>query len=132
MKNNAKTSKIPQSVVEDIKQKLESEKNQIEEDLKKIAVPNEKIPGDWQSKFPYGNSDSGTASLERQADEVEEYTTRLPMERKLEGRLAAVNLALKKIEKGTYGLCSNCGKAIPPERLEIFPEADLCVDCQKK
>ena len=44
MKNNAKTSKIPQSVVEDIKQKLESEKNQIEEDLKKIAVPNEKRP----------------------------------------------------------------------------------------
>jgi RNA polymerase-binding transcription factor DksA len=131
-KNNQKSSKIAKSVIQDIKQKLESQKEQIEQDLKKIAVPNEKIPGDWQSKFPYGNSDSGTASLERQADEVEEYTTRLPMERKLETRLAAVNLALKKIDKGTYGLCSNCGKEILQERLEIFPEADLCVDCQKK
>ena len=131
-KKTQKNKDIPQGALEGISSKLESEKKLIEEELSKIAVPNEKIPGDWQSKFPYGNSDSGTASLERQADEVEEYTTRLPMERKLEKRLADVNLALKKIEKGTYGLCSNCGNVIPPERLEIFPEANLCVDCQKK
>jgi RNA polymerase-binding transcription factor DksA len=127
-----KNEAISKTALEVVRSKLEAEKELIEGELKKIAVPNEKIPGDWQSKFPYGSSDSGTASLERQADEVEEYATRLPMERKLEKRLADVTLALKKIEKGTYGLCSNCGKVIPQERLEIFPEADLCVDCQEK
>jgi DnaK suppressor protein len=132
MAKKPQKTKIAPEILEEIKKKLESEKQLIESELSKIAVPNEKIPGDWQSKFPYGNHDSGTASLERQADEVEEYTTRLPLERKLEARLSAVNLALKRIEKGTYGLCSNCGEAIPPERLEIFPEAGLCVDCQKK
>ena len=130
-KKQQKNSKISKEVLETIKNKLESEKKTIEGELSKIAVPNEKIPGDWQSKFPYGNHDSGTASLERQADEVEEYSTRLPLEHKLEQRLAAVNAALEKIGEGTYGLCSSCGKAIPSERLEIFPEADLCVDCQK-
>lgn len=129
-KNNPK-SVIPAEELEKIKIKLEAEKDLIENELKKIAVPNEKIPGDWQSKFPYGNSDSGTASLERQADEVEEYTTRLPLERNLEIKLASVNKALEKIKKGTYGICDNCGKAIPAERLEIFPQANLCVDCQQ-
>jgi len=131
-KTNKKNAAIAEKTLEAIKAKLESEKETIESELKKIAVPNDKVPGDWQSKFPYGNSDSGTASLERQADEVEEYTTRLPLERNLETKLAAVNLALKKIAKKTYGLCSNCGKAIPQERLEIFPEANLCLNCQKK
>jgi len=46
------------------------------------------VPGDWQSKFPYGAGESGTASLERQADEVEEYTTRLPLERSLETKIS--------------------------------------------
>ena len=131
-KNTPKNTKISDGALKTIKAKLESEKELIEQELKKIAVPNEKIPGDWQSKFPYGNGDSGTASLERQADEVEEYTTRLSMEGKLEEKLAAVSQALKKIESGVYGLCSNCGKEIPAERLEIFPEANLCVNCQEK
>lgn len=131
-KKPQKNGKISETTLEAIKTRLESEKGSIEEELKKIAVPNEKIPGDWQSKFPYGSGESGTASLERQADEVEEYATRLSMEGKLEERLAAVTAALKKIDSGIYGLCSNCGQAIPPERLEIFPEAALCVDCQKK
>ncbi|HZL88078.1 MAG TPA: TraR/DksA C4-type zinc finger protein [Pirellulaceae bacterium] len=26
--------------------------------------------------------------------------------------------------------CSACGQRIPPERLELFPDATLCVDCQ--
>jgi len=69
--------------------------------------------------------------LERQADEVEEYTTRLPLEHSLETKLAAINAALERITKGTYGKCGKCGKDIPIERLEIFPEAGLCVDCQE-
>jgi DnaK suppressor protein len=49
----------------------------------------------------------------------------------LETKLAAINAALAKIANGTYGKCDKCGKNIPIERLEIFPEAGLCVDCQE-
>jgi predicted RNA-binding Zn-ribbon protein involved in translation (DUF1610 family) len=28
--------------------------------------------------------------------------------------------------------CAGCGQPIPPERLEIFPNTDLCVSCQGK
>ncbi len=28
--------------------------------------------------------------------------------------------------------CQSCGQAIPPERLEVFPDVELCVDCQRR
>jgi RNA polymerase-binding transcription factor DksA len=127
-KTNSKQGK---DSLEQIERKLEEERKAIETELLKIAVPNKDVPGDWKSKFPYGNGDAGTASLERQADEVEEYTTRLPLEHSLETKLAAVNAAIAKITAGTYGKCEKCGKDIPLKRLEIFPEARFCIECQE-
>jgi DnaK suppressor protein len=123
--------RIGKGLLEELKVKLEGERAAVEQELQKIATKNDKIPGDWKSKFPFGNSDSGSASLERQADEVEEYTTRLPIEHNLEIKLQDVNSALDKIKKGKYGLCENCGRMIPVERLKIYPAAKLCLDCQK-
>ncbi|KAB3535269.1 conjugal transfer protein TraR [Alkaliphilus pronyensis] len=45
--------------------------------------------------------------------------------------LTEIDRALNKIEEGTYGDCNICGKAIPEERLEILPEANICMDCGK-
>jgi len=128
----AKKPKIGRKFAAELKAKLEEEKLALEKELQKIAVKNEKIPGDWKSKFPFGNSDSGSASLERQADEVEEYSTRLPIEHNLELKLQDIDVALEKIKKGKYGACEQCKKAIPTERLLIYPTARFCLDCQKK
>lgn len=43
-----------------------------------------------------------------------------------------IRLALQAIEDGSYGTCSDCGRPIPPERLEALPEATRCVDCQRR
>jgi len=48
----------------------------------------------------------------------------------LEARLARVQAALRSIEKGKYGVCERCNKEIPTERLEVRPDATLCVTCQ--
>lgn len=40
--------------------------------------------------------------------------------------------ALARVEGGTYGRCVSCGKAIPAERLEAIPDADMCVECVEK
>ncbi len=114
-----------------IEKKLKTERVATETELLKIAVPNKNVPGDWESKFPYGSGDSGTSSLERQADEVEEYTTRLPLEHNLAAKLASIDKAIAKINSGSYGKCEKCGRQIPLKRLEIFPEALFCVDCQQ-
>jgi len=52
----------------------------------------------------------------------------LSLERKLED----IDHAIKQIQEGGYGFCEKCGKPIDPERLEIFPETTLCVDCKRK
>lgn len=45
--------------------------------------------------------------------------------------LSEIDAALQRIDDGTYGTCSNCGKEIQPERLEALPWAQLCIDCAK-
>ncbi|MDR2399037.1 MAG: TraR/DksA family transcriptional regulator [Endomicrobium sp.] len=46
--------------------------------------------------------------------------------------LSAVNDALAKIEKGIYGTCECCGKAIPLERLKAIPWTRYCIKCQEE
>ena len=38
--------------------------------------------------------------------------------------------ALRRIQDGTYGVCSDCEKRIPAARLQIKPESARCVACQ--
>jgi len=42
--------------------------------------------------------------------------------------LADIDAALKRIEDGSYGTCTRCGKEIGEERLEAMPWAALCID----
>jgi len=46
--------------------------------------------------------------------------------------LMALEDALRRIDKGTYGVCEECSEKIPPRRLEAFLAARLCVKCQSK
>ena len=57
---------------------------------------------------------------------------RLSLLEQLEDRFAEVEKAIKRIDERTYGICTNCGKMILPERLEALPYAQLCIDCQRK
>lgn len=46
--------------------------------------------------------------------------------------LDEIEEALRLIDRGTYGLCSVCGTAIPYERLEAVPATRRCVSCQDR
>lgn len=37
--------------------------------------------------------------------------------------------ALARLDSGTYGACTGCGDALPVERLELVPDAELCMTC---
>lgn len=39
--------------------------------------------------------------------------------------------ALQRIEKGNYGVCSDCSGPITAKRLDAVPWSDLCVQCQE-
>lgn len=122
---------MDKKTIKELKEKLEKEKVQIEKQLETFATKDEKLEGDWDTRFPHWNGGSGGAALERAADEVEEYTRLLPIEYNLELRLKNINLALKKITKGKYGICEKCKKQIPIKRLKVYPEARTCLKCKK-
>lgn len=46
--------------------------------------------------------------------------------------LKLVELALEKIESGSYGVCELCGTEIDRERLLEIPYVRYCVECQEK
>lgn len=111
----------------EVKNRLEKEKEALEKELNGFAEKDKNMTGDWDSRFPNFNG----GQLEDAADEVEEYSTRLPIEHSLELKLRDVNLALKKIDENAYGVCETCKKEIDLERLEIYPEARFCTKCKK-
>ena len=43
--------------------------------------------------------------------------------------IEAIDLALTRIEAGSYGRCEGCGKGIPAARLEALPAATTCLAC---
>jgi len=40
--------------------------------------------------------------------------------------------AIKRIDRGVYGFCQDCGKLIDKARLEAVPHAQLCISCKMK
>lgn len=44
--------------------------------------------------------------------------------------LEALEQAQGRIADGTYGVCEQCGAAIPPDRLAALPTARTCVQCR--
>ena len=77
-----------------------------------------------ESAFDNHLADTATETYDRELD----YS----LEENSEHVLAEIDAALKRIEDGTYGICTNRGEQIPVERLEARPYATLCIDCQRE
>ena len=45
--------------------------------------------------------------------------------------LSKLDLALKKIDDGTFGVCEICDEPIGKKRLEARPETGLCIRCKE-
>jgi len=46
--------------------------------------------------------------------------------------LQAIEEALFRLEKGTYGVCRDCGDSIAPARLQAIPWTRVCISCKQK
>lgn len=67
-------------------------------------------------------ADVGTETFEREKD--------LSILERVEGELADVEHAMRRLDEGTYGTCEACGKPIGEERLQAMPAARFCIDDQ--
>lgn len=44
-------------------------------------------------------------------------------------KLKQVDMAIKKVSEGGYGICAQCESAIPEARLEVVPYTEFCTQC---
>lgn len=74
----------------------------------------------------YGNhaADDATDVFDQAAD--------LALLQGLKRNLEEVESALHRFEHGTYGRCVRCGERIEWARLEAYPQAALCMGCQRR
>ena len=73
------------------------------------------------SNMPTHLADIGTDNYE-----IENILGLMDSERKI---LMEIDIALSRIENGTYGICEMNGEPIPKARLEAIPWARYCVAC---
>jgi len=122
---NPSNGAIEKARLEAARARLIEEKESLERELKEISDGNLEM---LQSEMTGENAhdehigDSGTATFERERD--------LTLENNIKDLAGRVNAALEKIDKGTYGICDNCGAEIDPARLKAVPYANLCITCK--
>jgi DnaK suppressor protein len=105
-----------------IRAQLESELKRFSEELTQVQT-SASSSEERREGSPFGKR-------EEEATETLELEKRLALENRIRQEISGIEHALEKFEKGTYGLCENCGQTIAPGRLEVLPQAAYCVNCK--
>jgi RNA polymerase-binding transcription factor DksA len=114
---------------EEQKKKLVTELQELETELLSVGRRNPSNLADWEA-VP---TDPGNDPIDPNevADNMEDYEGNTAILKQLEIRYNEVKQAIEAIEKGTYGICSVCGKQIEDARLEALPSASTCIAHEK-
>ncbi len=108
---------INQEKKEQIKKRLEDTKLSLEAEIKKLETPVD--VGDFPGEDD--NTDESTATFNQRSAAAS-----------LREVLTNTEAAISKLDKGTYGICEDCGEEISQGLLEVAPETRLCQSCNKK
>jgi DnaK suppressor protein len=111
-----------QKELDELRERLLAEQVELQEQLATIeeqsfATSQSDISG--EVSFDEENADAGTFTFERERD--------LSIENNVRDLLRKIARALARMDDGTYGFCSRCGKPIEKARLKALPYADLCI-----
>jgi DnaK suppressor protein len=101
------------------RKRLEEERESLIAQLDRLGVTEQDNPG-----YSTHIADDATEVLENAKNHA--------LRRNLQRLLGQVNDALAKFDRGTYGLCEDCGGKIDRARLEALPYATLCIQCQQQ
>lgn len=107
---------------DELQQRLKDERERLLRQLEQLRASAPAV-GEMKEGSPYGKKEEG-------ASEAVEMETRLAMEKRLMASLSEIEHALRKFEGGTYGTCDMCGRPVGIERLEVLPQANLCLGCK--
>jgi RNA polymerase-binding protein DksA len=109
---------------DELYQKLKNERENVIKELEHLKADT-LVPGELREGSPFGKK-------EEIASETFEFEKKLAVGSRLSELLAEIEHALQKFEQGTYGKCDICGQPIGLARLEVFPQANLCISCKSR
>lgn len=101
----------------DLRSALERERDDLVQQLGDLGVGAGRPGLVYDANF----ADSSQVTAERGENEALVAT--------LNEALSSVELALGRMDQGTYGTCDKCGGAISEARLEAMPTATRCISC---
>lgn len=105
------------------RERLEKEKERLSALIHNLAEDAEAEETDGElASVDQHPADAGSETFEREKD--------MAIVSNLEEQVSEVELALKRLDAGDYGVCEGCGKPIGEERLEVVPTARYCVEDQ--
>ena len=108
-----------------IKQRLETKRAELCENISSLTEAHPNPVGAIEaSEGPQDFEETAVDFLEMQQEQSVLVNQQALLEQ-VEG-------ALKRIENGTYGVCTNCGRPIPEKRLEAIPWAARDIKCEEQ
>ncbi len=114
--------------IEELHQRLLDEQQRLNHELYELTSGDEAVG----TADPILESAGAASDQADDADALFEFERTRAIVGHTRQLLSQVNAALKRIDAGTYGMCSNCGRPIQPARLQALPYVTLCIDCQAK
>jgi DnaK suppressor protein len=135
MKNNIKNKKISKSTKDSQEIKFPANLLQpvakfLKERMKSLKETKKNI----EKEDPFLDTDrlSDNASPDTDAAEQFGHARVSAIRKEIDRKIIQTRKALARIKIGKYGICENCGQMIDTDRLLVYPEATLCVKCQKE
>ncbi len=74
----------------------------------------------------------GDYSLGEGDPAIHTWELNLALYQRMREKVDSLRAALARIAAGTYGVCQRCGARIDRARLEIVPDAGLCIKCARQ
>jgi RNA polymerase-binding transcription factor DksA len=115
---------LPEIDTQQVEKRLKERAREIETRRERLRQSADNMLDGELADYDQHPADEGTETHEQQLDETTDMM--------LEAEAQNVETALERLSTGDYGKCVDCGKAIPPERLEAIPEAVRCIDDQAR
>ena len=118
---------ISQELCNELHGRLLAEQQRLDHEIDALAQS-----GIRSDTFLVDESDAIDQHPADEGSELFEREKNLALQRNLEVSRQEVRDALQRFDEGTYGICAECGKPIPENRLRALPSATHCIECQAK
>lgn len=94
----------------------------------------ERRKGEVASEDPFEDTRrlSDNASPDSDAAEQFGHARVAAIKAEIDRKIIQTKKALSQIKIGQYGICESCRQMIDTDRLMVYPEATLCIVCEKK